>query len=714
MALLKIFIFYLFIIQMSNVKSFKKTENGIILTVDEKDNAPKLVRLEVINDKIIRVSASAEKDFNDGESLIIVDQETKTSFVISEDEDRIKLSTKSIIANVVKNTGEIKFTDKNGETILQEQFGGGKKFKPYSCEQTHSDGTPETYKGWTTQTIFESPDDEAFFGLGQHQADEWNYKGKNEELFQYNTKVSVPFIVSSKNYGLLFDTYSLCRFGNPLPYSELKSLFKLYDKDGELGALTGTYKVKGEEDLIRREESIIYEDYLYVRENLPKIQLGNSVVYFEGEIEPLETGEYKFNHYYSGYQKIYIDGKSIYTEDVQGKGTGEQDIWRTAWNPNSKKFSLNLEKGKKYKIKIEWKPDGGEAYCGLRALAPVDKKTQNKLSFWSEMSKQLDYYFILGNNIDEVISGYRTLTGKAQIMPNWLLGYWQSRERYKTQDEILDALDGFRKRELPIDNIVMDWNYWKIDTWGSYDFDPERFSDPKGMIDQIHEQNAKIMISCWPKFYPNVDHFKELNEKGYIYQQSLKDDIRDWLADPLNDYKGFSYGFYEAYTPEARKIFWRQLYDKLGRIGMDAWWMDASEPNIRDCTPLAYRKLLCGPTYYGSSDEYFNAYSIVNAEAIYDGQRGYETAIEKQKIDKDDPLALQDSAKWNYRGFGNKFSSNNKRVFLLTRNGFSSQQRYSTATWSGDIGTRWEDLKTQITAGLNFCISGIPYWSQDI
>ena len=372
MALLKIFIFYLFIIQMSNIKSFKKTENGIILTIDQKENAPKLIRLEVVNDKIIRVSASAEKDFNDGESLIIVDQdqETKTSFVISEDEDRIKLSTKSIIANVVKNTGEIKFTNKNGETILQEQYGGGKIFKPYSCEQTHADGTPETYNGWTTQTIFESPDDEAFFGLGQHQADEWNYKGKNEELFQYNTKVSVPFIVSSKNYGLLFDTYSLCRFGNPLPYSELKTLFKLYDKDGELGALTGTYKVKGEEDFIRREESIIYEDYKYVGENLPKIQLGNSVVYFEGEIEPLETGEYKFNHYYSGYQKIYIDGKSIYTEDVQGKGTGEQEIWRTAWNPNSKKFSLNLEKGKKYKIKIEWKPDGGESLMWLESISP--------------------------------------------------------------------------------------------------------------------------------------------------------------------------------------------------------------------------------------------------------------------------------------------------------------------------------------------------------
>ena len=712
MVPIKALIICLFFIQ---IIAYDKTENGIIVTLEPKKNGPKKVRLEVVNDRIVRVSATAEDDFKDTESLIIVDQSKRSSFEVTEDGDTIKLTTQKLVANILQTTGEVWFTDLSGNKILQEQIGGGKKFTPYSCEQTHADGKPETYNGWTYHQLFESPDDEAFYGLGQHQADEWNYKGKNEELFQYNTKVSIPFIVSSKNYGLLFDTYSLCRFGNPLPYSELKKVFNLYDKDGVAGALTGTYKVKGEEkDLVRREESINFEDYQYVGKYLPKIDLGNSTVYFEGEIEPLESGEYKFNHYYSGYQKIFINEKSVYTEDVQGKKKNEQEIWRTAWNPNSKKFSLNLEKGTRYKIRIEWKPDGDEAYCGLSALAPVDTKTQNMLSFWSEMSKQLDYYFISGDNIDGVISGYRTLTGKSPIMPEWLLGYWQSRERYKTQKEILDALDGFRKRKIPIDNIVMDWNYWVLDSWGSYEFDPERFPDPKGMIDKIHDQNAKIMISCWPKLYPNVEHFKELNEKGYIYQQSLKDELRDWLKDPINDNKGFTYGFYEAYTPEARKIFWRQLYDKLGRIGMDAWWMDASEPNIRDCTPLAYRKLLSGPTYYGSSDEYFNAYSIVNAEAIYDGQRGYETAVEEQKIDKDDALKLQNSAKWDYRGFGNHFSPNNKRVFLLTRNGFSSQQRYSTATWSGDIGTRWEDLKTQITAGLNFCISGIPYWSQDI
>ena len=709
---MKIIIFYLFFSQIFTL--VERIDKGVIVNLDEKENAPKKVRLEAFTDTVIRVTATAEKDFNDGESLIIVDQKKDVIFDTYEDNEVVKLWTNRVIANVLKSTGEVWFTDKLGNKILQEQIGGGKKFTPYTCEQTHFDGVPETYNGWTTQQIFESPDDEAFYGLGQHQADEWNYKGKNEELFQYNTKVSVPFIVSSRNYGLLFDTYSLCRFGNPLPYSELKEVFNLYDKDGKEGALTGTYKVNGKEDLVRREESLSYEDYQYVGKYLPKIDIENSNVLFEGELEPKETGEYKFNHYYSGYQKIFINEKSVYTEDVQGKGSNDQEIWRTAWNPNSKKFSLNLEKGKKYKIRIEWKPNGGEAYCSLKALTPVDSKTQNKLSFWSEMSKQLDYYFIVGNNIDEVISGYRTITGKAQIMPEWLLGYWQSRERYKTQDEILGALEGFRKRKLPIDNIVMDWNYWVIDTWGSYDFDPERFSDPKGMIDEIHKKNAKIMISCWPKFYPNVDHFKELYEKGYIYQQSLKDEIRDWLKDPINNNQGFTYGFYEAYTPEARKIFWRQLYNKLGRIGMDAWWMDASEPNIRDCTPLPYRKLLCGPTFYGSSDEYFNAYSIVNAEAIYDGQRGYETAVEKKKIDKDDAMKLQENAEWNHLGFGNNFSPHNKRVFLLTRNGFASLQRYSTATWSGDIGTRWEDLKAQITAGLNFCISGIPYWSQDI
>ncbi len=685
---------------------FTKNANGVTVAVKKHLlGQTALVRLQVMGDKIIRVSATADNRFADKKSLIVVPQQTRTDFSVTENGDVITVATKSLRANVNGITGEVWFTDATGKTILQEQKGGGKTFQPYQATQIHADGKPETYNGWSIRQVFESPADEAFYGLGQHQADEWNYKGKNEELFQYNTKVSIPFIVSSRNYGVLLDSYSLCRFGNPNDYSQLYKVFKLADKDGVEGALTGTYSAPGQEDLVRREDSLYFEN-LKSAKNLPDFKLDKAKVVYEGTIEPLETGEYKFSHYYSGYQRIFIDGKSVYTEDVAGTGSKDQTIWRTAWNPNARKFAVKLEKGKKYSFRLEWTPDGGEAYCGLRAYAPVADDEQQKLSFWSEMTQQLDYYFVAGNDADEVISGYRTLTGKAQIMPDWLLGFWQSRERYKTQDEIVDALKGFRDRKLPIDNIVMDWNYWTPDSWGAFEFDPTRFSSPKGMIDDIHNMNAKIMISCWPKYYLTVDNYKELSDMGKIYQQSVKDSLYDWL--------GYKYAFYDAYDEDARKVFWRQLYEKLATIGMDAWWMDASEPNVRDCTDLEYRKLLCGPTKYGSSDEYFNAYSIVNAEAIYDGQRAYETAVERKGIDPNDSKRLQAETDWNQEGHSNTFSPENKRVFLLTRNGFAAEQRYSTATWSGDIGTRWEDMKAQITAGLNFSISGVPFWSQDI
>lgn len=694
--------------------SYTQTEKGITVKVASSTtaingfgNAPKLVRLQVVNENIIHVSATAEDEFADQKSLIIVPHKPYTDYKVTEANGMVSISTPKIKAFVLTETGEVWFTDSNGRTILKELQGGGKAFRPYTCTQTHADGSPETYKGWSTRTVFENiHPDEAIYGLGQHQADEWNYKGRNEELFQYNTKVSIPFFVSSEGYGVLFDNYSLSRFGNPLDYSQLNRIFTLHDKDGAEGALTGTYTAPGQETLTRREDSIYFEN-LKSAKNLPKFDLAKATVVYEGTITPHATGEYRFSHYYSGYQKIFINGKSVYTEDLTGAGTDAQEIWRTAWNPNARKFAVKLNEGETYTIRIEWKPDGGEAYCGLRALEPVSDHEQQQISMFSEMSQQLDYYVISApDRIDGVIAGYRQLTGKAQIMPEWLLGYWQSRERYKTQDEILQALKGFRDRRLPIDNIVMDWNYWEPDSWGAFEFDKTRFDNPKAMIDSIHSMNAKIMISCWPKYYLTVDNYKELNEKGLIYQQSVKDSLYDWL--------GYKYAFYDAYDKEARKIFWRQLYEKLGTIGMDAWWMDASEPNVRDCTDMEYRKLLCGPTAYGSSDEYFNAYSIVNAEAIYDGQRAYETQIKRLGLQPDNSRQLQRMTDWNEYGYDNKFSPDNRRVFLLTRNGFASEQRYSTATWSGDIGTRWEDMKAQITAGLNFSISGVPYWSQDI
>ena len=162
--------------------------------------------------------------------------------------------------------------------------------------------------------------------------------------------------------------------------------------------------------------------------------LSGSMITWEGEIEAPETGIYRFGLYYAGYTKIWIDGQLM------------ADKWRTAWNPNLSKFSVDMKQGEKHTIKLEWKPDGGISYIGLRVMSPVDPKEQNNISFWSEMGDQLDYYFVRGNTMDGVISGYRELTGKAQVMPKWAMGYWQSRERYKTQEELLSTLKEFRKQ----------------------------------------------------------------------------------------------------------------------------------------------------------------------------------------------------------------------------------------------------------------------------
>ncbi|MBF6596836.1 MAG: DUF5110 domain-containing protein [Fermentimonas sp.] len=627
--------------------SYKKTDNGIIVNN---------IRLQPINDRVIKVSAIPEGEFSSEESLITDPELTFSGdFMVSEDSVFVTLSTKEIDAKVNKTTGEVSFFDKSGSIILKENIGGGKSFTPIEVDGTH---------GYTLHQVFESPDDEAFYGLGQHQSDEFNYKGKNESLYQYNTKVSVPFVVSNKNYGILWDNYSWTKFGDPRDYDELNQ-FKLYDKDGNEGGLTATYTNENSSERVVRKESVVsYEDLERIKEFPQGFPLNGAKVTWEGEIESDKDGVHRFHIRYAGYTSIFVNNEEVVEER-----------WRTAWNPNDYKFSYSLNAGESVPIRIEWEPDGDISYLSLRALDPVPDEIQNKLSLWSEMGDEINYYFIYGENMDEVISGYRTVTGKSQIMPKWAMGFWQSRERYRTQDELLTTLSEFRERDIPIDNIVQDWSYWPVDAWGDHEFDPERFPDPKGMVDSVHAMNAKIMISVWPKFYITTKNYKAFDEQGWMYQQAVKDSIRDWI------YPGYIGSFYDAYAVGARKMFWDQLEEKLYPFGFDAWWMDASEPNVQDNTSMEYRKALTGPTALGPSTKYLNAYSLVNAESIYKGQRS---------------------------------ADNDKRVFLLTRSGFAGIQRYSTAVWSGDIGTRWEDMKAQISAGLNFALSGIPYWTMDI
>ena len=663
-----------------------------------KEGGPKVVRLQVVGDRIIRVQATSKDQLPLKQSLMIVQQTSKPKFSVT-DGDIVCVKAQGVEARVDKQTGAISFFDAQGKVLLKEAK-DGKRFWDFTVPERELGmktgyTVPEEQKhGLSWQMKFDSPDDEAFYGLGQHQSEEFNMKGKNEDLFQYNTKVSIPFVLSNKNYGILWDSYSYCRFGNPNDYLQLNRAFKLYDRTGKEGHLTGTYIDAHGKRLVRDEDSIYYEygtpanSQIALKtdnggiKNFPKdINLMGANVTYEGFIEPECCGKckgkkqlYQFVLYYSGYVKVYIDGQEVVPER-----------WRTAWNPNTYKFSTELQKGKRVQLRIEWRPDGGEAYCGLRVSEPRSAEERGKLSIWSEMAKDMDYYFIAGENLDQVVSGYRTLTGKASLYPKWVLGFWQSRERYKTADEIEGTLAEFRKRQIPIDNIVQDWNYWPEDQWGSHQFEASRYPNPQQMLDNVHKMHGRFMISVWPKFYCNTDNYKELDAKGWMYIQSPTDDIHDWVG------PGYKNGFYDAYDADARKMFWRQMDENLyskynhdGIAGVDAWWMDASEPNVRDCTPMWYRKALSGPTALGTSTEYFNAYSTVNADAIYNGQR----SVWKGKV-------------------------NEPRVFLLTRSGFAGEQRYSTATWSGDIGTRWEDMRAQMTAGLNYSISGIPFWGMD-
>ena len=660
-------------------------QKGNYLTVQLKQHqnfGPSQIRLQVVSDKIIRVQATAEQGFRDKQSLIIVPQKGKANYKVEEQGEQLIITTAAMRAVLNEATGQITFYDLKDHVLLNEVAQGGKTFKPFTVPDREIGvgiaKVPESQKhGWSWRALFDSPDNEAFYGLGQHQSEELNMKGKNEDLFQYNTKVSVPFVISNKNYGILWDSYSYCRWGNPEDYLQLNRAFKLYDKDGKEGQLTGTYVDKNGQKIVRGEDSIYFEYAMPETseicnktdkggiQNLPKgFALNGSKVVYEGYVEAPTNSFYQFILYYAGYMKIYIDGKLVVPER-----------WRTAWNPNSFKFETPIRKGVKTPIRIEWQPDGDVSYCGLRVAAPRSEAEKNQLSIWSEMSPDMDYYFIAGQNLDEVISGYRTLTGKASLYPKWTLGFWQSRERYKSSKDIEENLKKFRDLKIPVDNIVQDWNYWKLDSWGSHEFEAARYPNPQAMLDSVHAMNGRFMISVWPKFYDTVKNYKELDSKGWMYHQAIKDDIHDWL--------GFRGSFYDAYDAGARKMFWRQMDENLYtkyKFGIDAWWMDASEPNVRDCTPMWYRKALSGPTALGTSTEYFNAYSIVNADAIYHGQRSVNP---------------------------------NQRVFLLTRSGFAGEQRYSTATWSGDIATRWEDMRAQMTAGLNYSMAGLPFWGMD-
>ena len=288
---------------------------------------------------------------------------------------------------------------------------------------------------------------------------------------------------------------------------------------------------------------------------------------------------------------------------------------------------------------------------------------------WSEVGDSIDYYFVGGEDLDNVIAGYRQLTGDAPMYGKWAYGYWQSKEHYHTQDELLDVAKKYRELQIPIDNMIQDWNYWgDMSMWSGMVFDPERYPDAKGMVDWLHDNNFHAIISIWPGLGPNTEIYKAMDEKGFLYNKV------GWA--------GFKY--YDAFSHEANDIYWEYLQKELGAAGFDGWWIDSTEPDVVNALTKEaqnYEMHNLEPNALGSWPRNLNAFSLVMTDDLYKNIR------EK---------------------------SDDERVYILTRSTFSGQQRTGSTTWSGDIGASWEQYKNQITAGVNHCMSGIPYWTFDI
>ncbi len=290
----------------------------------------------------------------------------------------------------------------------------------------------------------------------------------------------------------------------------------------------------------------------------------------------------------------------------------------------------------------------------------------NVVSFSSEVGNCADYYFMVGSNADAIIANMRSLTGQSPMFPRWTYGFWQSRERYKTQYELLDVVKKYRSLHIPLDGIIQDWQYWGVDesNWNSTEFGNPGFPEPQHMVDSVHGMNAHIIISVWPSFGNKTKIFKELKDSNMLF------DFVTWPINPVVQ-------VYDPFNPKARDIYWKHLKKNIFSLGMDGWWMDATEPDQLKPKPTDDEN----KTFLGSFRTVRNAFPLMTTGGVYRHQRE---------------------------------ETSNKRVFILTRSSFAGQQRNATMTWSGDVQSRWDVFRNQIAAGLNLSLSGIPYWNSDI
>jgi alpha-D-xyloside xylohydrolase len=572
------------------VLSAQKDATGVTLKLQ-----PGVLRLSVCDDRTIHVTCGPSDTLPAKNEFVVTRQWTPVPFEWREEPAKFTLHTKLMSVEVDRATGSLSFADSTGRTLLQEPHDGGKTFAVYRV--------PLPASG--VQQTFLSPDDEHLYGMAGCQDGVWNWRGMPIELRQMNTQTAFPVLVSSRGYGLFWDNASLTDFN---PVDDEIHLSSTASEAASSTGPTATEQLRGNR----------YGAGLRVQRS--------------GTFTTGDAGDYVF---------FAKDGDRRDEIGIVVNGQTISHI-QNLWVPYTASGRISLAAHTAYSVKLL----GGGMAARLFAR-PLGSTT----TFRSHFGQSIDYYFFYGPQLDDVVAAYRNATGSAPLWPKWAYGFWQCRERYSSQQQILDTVAEFRKRRIPVDLLVQDWQYWGPHGWGAYEWDASHYPDPGKMIQSLHDQNFHFMISVWSN--PQGKAGTDLKSHKYDIPGT------DWV---------------DQFNPGARALRWKYLDEGFFKLGTDAWWQDATEPGD-DGNSLANRAV-----FLGSGDEYRNAYPLFANQTVYDGQRQ---------------------------------AAPDKRVVILTRSAFPGQQRYATALWSGDIAANWETLRRQIPAGLNVCLAGLPYWTTD-
>jgi len=582
--------FSVFGVHAQAVKSFRKTADRVQLTT----TAGELTISPLADDAVrIRLTGNAETQLPE---LVLVNKLPRPAFQVTESAGTILVATRLVQVKIDKQTGAISYSDKTGKQFLAE-IPGSRRIKPDSVM-----GKPCL---WVEQK-FQSPADELIYGLGQFQDGHLNLRGITRKLTQVNSQIAIPFIYSNKGYGIYWNQYGLTDFNPADNFVSLQKQVQSGDNTAQLAEVTtsaGTQKVQ-------QNQSVYTGKF-----NLSAA--GNYAIM-------LDLGDMDNRHFVS------IDGKPAIDQS-------------NYWLPPTQSVAVSLAAGE-HTVQIICKASNSPKFS-WRAI-------DNSTTLRSPHAAALDYVLFYGPDADRVIASYRNLSGRVPMLPLWAYGFWQCRERYTSSAHLINTVREFRKRKLPVDVIVQDWQYWGKYGWGAMKFDETYYPDPKALCDTLHQLHTRFNISVWE----NVEKYSEVG-KDYVARNLYIPNSR-WL---------------DVTNPEARRAHWDAMNKNMFSVGVDSWWLDATEPE-NDALHNAQ-------THLGPGDFYRLTYPLFVNQAVYEGQRK---------------------------------TTSDKRVCILTRSAFAGQQRYGTINWSGDINGTWDGFRRQITAGLNYNLTGMPFWTTDI